>query len=277
MSEAVILRFAQEELVYLLRALRIQAIPGASATALGTLDADHIALAMANADRSLRARNAVLLEGPEQRKLDPVVAGLLRACVGARYTLLAEWLDGNTSGQRFLYSFADYAIVEHSVPDPDIHQFTAFADTHAAVDRVHALLETTGARPGNGAPGRLSNGAWMAARAVAAASSARAQQVLATELPAQTAAGLAESLTQTFQARHLALWPGVLDDQHPHDPQATLTVISGAGGTYAVVLTAPGGALSVEPADPALATRIADELMALALAVLRAPQPASDQ
>lgn len=272
MPDAVRLRLAQEEMVYLLRALQIPAIAGASATSLGGLDADHTALAMADADRALRAREIVRADGPDERRVDPVVAGLIRACAAAHYTLLLDHQDASVT-RRFVYTFADYAIVEHSQPETHIHQFLAMGTVADALRRLDALLAVSGASPGAVQDvARLTAARWDAARAAMSADPAKAQQILAEELPAPLAAGIASTLREARAVRHLALWHGMLDDAHPRDPQATLTAISGAGGLYVLISAAPGALLAVLPATPELVIQRARTLLEPALAVLRPPQ-----
>src|SRR5229473_4597063 len=90
MSDAILLRFAQEELVYLLRALSIGTLHGMDSRLLGDLDMDHQALALAVADRTLRARGSVRWDSQEERHVDPIVAGTLRDCAQPRYSLLVD-------------------------------------------------------------------------------------------------------------------------------------------------------------------------------------------
>lgn len=281
MPDAVLLRLAQQEVVYLLRALQIPAITGASATSLGTLDADHVALAMADADRTLRAREVVRADGPDTRQVAPVAAGLLRACAAAQYTLLLDTQDASGT-RRVVFTFADYAIVEHSQPEPGVHQFLALGTAEDASKRFDALLAIAGATPGTGQAGRLSPQRWDAARAVSATDAARTRQLLAEELPPATAAALAATLGQATAQRHLALWRGLVDEAQPREPAVTLAALSGAGGLFVVAGVAPGAPLDVLPATPELLTRRAGEMLRPALAVLRplstqAPDGASAQ
>lgn len=274
MPDAVLLRFAQQEIVYLLRALQIPAIAGANAASLGKLDADHIALAMADADRALRAREVVHADGPDARQVDPVVAGLLRACAAAQYTALLD--NQSVKGtRRVVYTFADYAVVEHGQPEPGVHQFLALGTIEDTSKRLDALLAMEGAAPGAGETGRLSPGRWDAARAVSAKDAARTQQILAEELPAATAAALASTLAHATAQLHVALWRGTVDEAQPREPQATLGAFAGAGGLF-VVAGAPSAApLDVFPATPELVARRAREMLQPALAVLRTDRAAA--
>ena len=277
MPDAVLLRFAQQEIVYLLRALQIPAIAGANAASLGKLDADHIALAMADADRALRAREVVHADGPDARQVDPVVAGLLRACAAAQYTLLLD-SQGVKGTRRVVYTFADYAIVEHSQPEPGVHQFLALGTIEDMSKRLDALLAMEGAAPGTGAAGRINPGRWDAARAVSGKDVARTQQILVEELPPPTAAALASTLAHATAQLHLALWRGMVDEAQPREPQATLAAFAGAGGLFVVVSTASGATdapLDVLPATPELVARRAWEMLEPALAVLRTDSAAA--
>jgi len=280
MPDAVLLRFAQQEVVYLLRALQIPAIAGANAASLGKLDADHIALAMADADRALRAREVVHADGPDARQVDPVVAGLLRAGAGAQYTALLD--SQNAKGtRRLVYTFADYAIVEHDQPEPGVHQFVAFATIEDTSKRLSALLAMEGATPGAGEARRLSPPRWDAARAVSEKDLARTQQILAEELPSTTADGLASTLAHATAQLHVALWRGTVDETQPREPHATLAAFAGAGGLFVVASAASGATgastapLDVLPATPELAARRVREMLKPALAVLRTDRAAA--
>jgi len=237
MSNTLLLRFAIEELVYLLRALQIGEFPGLEEQPLGKLDADHQALALAVADRTLRARHIVRWEGQENRAVDPIAAGLLRDAAHPRYTLLADVAIAGTSSIRYLFTFSEYAAIEHWQPEPGIHQFLAIGDLPEVIAHLRVLLlgdeNTTPARQPESDKLHLSRA--RLERLAAITDTAEAVRLLAAELPQDIAESLAVAYLAPRRLLHLALWQGVPSEHENRQPVNTLTFIEGEQHIFVIL------------------------------------------
>lgn len=237
MSDTLLLRFAAEELVYLLRALQIGEFPGLEEQALGNLDADHQALALAVADRTLRARHVVQWEGHEDRAVDPIAAGLLRDAARPEYTLLADIAHAGKSLTRYLFTFSEYAAIEHWQPEPGIHQFLAIGDLPEVIMHLRALLlgeeNTTATRQPESDKLRLSRA--RLERVAAITDTAEVVHLLAAELPSDIAEELALTYHAPKRLLHLALWQGIPSEEENRQPINTLTLVEGKQHIFVIL------------------------------------------
>lgn len=240
MADALVVRLAREELVYLLRALAIPAIATLEPGPLITLEGEQLALALAVADRTLRARGMVRWGGAEQRTPDPVIVGLLRALGNPGYTLILDvrrTVEAAQPGgrpaqasqpiaQRLVYTFATYAAIEHTHPEPGVHQFVALATAQDAFLRLLQFIEVTdsddaaqnsASTPGQGQAGErpIAQGEISLSvlgemnRLLAAGDAAGAQKALASHLSATLAQGLIGALMAPRSFTQFGLWPGL--------------------------------------------------------------------
>lgn len=233
MPDALLLRFSQEELVYLLRALSIGSFPGLDIHPLGNLNADQQALALAIADRTLRAKGAVGWDGQENRHVDPIVAGMLRDCAQPTYSVLINLVQTGRLNARYLYAFTRHAAIEHYLPEPGIHQFLLIpspADTLSHIIKLLALDNTVQPSDLTGEIShteRLSVERWEAVRVNASTNLNKTVMVLSADLEDETARALASALATPKQVGHLALWHGAPDEAKNVEPDATLTLVQG--------------------------------------------------
>jgi hypothetical protein len=123
MAESFAVRLAREELVYLLRALRIAEIPGAPIPLLGDLDADHTAEALAIADRTLRARGVVRWKDAADRDLDPLIAGVLRNYAAPQVFLALTLRPQSAPPSAVFYSFTGQIVVLQTQAEPGVYLF----------------------------------------------------------------------------------------------------------------------------------------------------------
>lgn len=235
MSNTLLLRFAQEELVYLLRALQIGKFPGLQEKPLGNLDADHQSLALAVADRTLQARGIVIGEGSQERRVDPVAAGLLRDCAHPTYTLLADVIRSKQVYNRYLYTFSTYSAIEHSLVNPGIHCFISTSSRTETIERVSAALhleandEVTFDAGTNSESYRISMSSERlnAARVALSTDPGKAAQLLASELPDEIAGDLIAVISEPRLTLSLALWLGIPDETKNRVPETTLSMLQG--------------------------------------------------
>ncbi len=277
MADALVVRLAREELVYLLRALSIPAIATLEPGALITLEGEQLALALSVADRTLRARGMVRWGGAEQRNPDPVIVGLLRALGNPGYTLILDVRrtaeaaqPGGQPGQgsnqpiaqRLVYTFASYTAVEHTQPEPGVHQFVALATAQDAFLRLLQLIEVAdtdedtaqngattseqGQAPGRPiAQGEISlNVLGEMNRLLATGNAAGAQKALASHISATLAQGLIGALTAPRSFSQFGLWPGL-----PFTISPPTGETSGASGMGSLVPQPPAATLIVAQAQ----------------------------
>ncbi|HTK09388.1 MAG TPA: hypothetical protein VL485_19615 [Ktedonobacteraceae bacterium] len=222
MSNSVLLRFANEEMIYLLRALQITDFPGLDPEPLKNMADSEKSLLMMAADHALRARGLIRWQGETEREVDPFVARVLLACARPRYTLFIDMRDS-----QLLHIFGPETIVEQCEPEPQVQQYLVMASWEDFSTRLQSLLTH---KYGNGSVplpgGQISRDLWVEALSVAQTDSAWANALLNRSLPPQTANALLAILHDPQQIQYLALWK-----QTPaagqSAPIAALTIVVG--------------------------------------------------
>lgn len=245
MSENILFRFANEEMIYLLRSLNIADFPGMTPEPLKQLSDEEKLLLMATVDHTLRARGLVLWDGETTRQIDPLVITLLLECAHPDFTLFVDLLDTTTGAARLLYIFGSEAIVEQCEVEPQVQQYLRLPSHEAALQRLQALLlpERNEALEGTAATlpiGQLSMDLWQEALKVARAGESGAATLLARSLPNLTAEALAEALHAFQRICYLGRWkqtPSSEEDQ----PDAALTVVIGGKQLFLLWQEKPGG------------------------------------
>jgi len=222
MAEALLIRLAHEEIIYLLRALDIAQLGNLTPETLGDLDDDHRALAMAIADRSLRARAMVHWKDVENRDVDGVVAGVLRACAAPRFTLE---IDARRSGQlarQFRYTFSERVAIEQVVAEPGIYQFLTTISASDVLRQLRLLLQLdeTADQPLDAALIPVTRysipfHALTAARDSVITDPASARSLLADALPEPIAASLIEAFVAPIASYSLSFHAGPAETGQP--------------------------------------------------------------
>src|SRR5215469_4375004 len=123
MAEGAILRFANEEMIYLLRALHLTDFPGLDPEPLKELADSEKSLLMLIADHTLRARGLVHWRGQEQREVDPLITRILQECARPAYTLFVDAINADTATAQFLYIFGSEIILEQFEAEPQVQQY----------------------------------------------------------------------------------------------------------------------------------------------------------
>ncbi len=234
MAEVLLLRFAEEELIYLQRALHITAFPGFEAPSFTKLGEDYQALALAVADRTLRARSVVRWDGATEREVDPVAAGLLRDHARPHYSLFFDIMRKERPDQRFLYTCSKTGTIEYSIAEPGIHQFIGFPTRQAFVKRLSALLDLQEVPESLGRSGWISKERWAAALEIAPGNAGQALYIVSTQLPEEIARSFATALYSPSLIYHLALWKGKPDDTTKPRPEMALTILQGKSDLFLV-------------------------------------------
>jgi hypothetical protein len=232
MSEAILVRFSQEELAYLLRALKIKTLSGLEEHLLGNLDEDHQALALAVADRTLRARGSIRWESSQQRQVDAIVVGILQDCAHPHYTLLVDVLEKNKLYLRTLFTFNEQTVIEHAIPEPDIHEFVLFPSRVEVLNRLHQLLTIQEWEGLRGAAENLSLEQLDNVRKFALDDLEKASVILSEHLSVSTVKNLAEHLSSEIRMQRLSLWVGKPDQFENNKPESVLNIIQGKAGIF---------------------------------------------
>jgi hypothetical protein len=244
MPDSVLLRFASEEMIYLLRALHIADFPGLDAEPLKELADSEKSLLMLAADHTLRARGLVRWQGDSEREIDPFIAKVLLECSRPRYTLFLDSRDA-----RLLHIFSAEMIVEQCEPEPGVQQYLVMASREAYQARLQGLIAPG---PGNGPSalpgGQISLERWKEVLGVVRADEGRARVLLASSLPPQTAGALLEAIREPRQLQYLARWkrtPGA----GQNSPEAMLTLVAGPNQLFLLWSEQPDNLrLTVQPA-----------------------------
>jgi hypothetical protein len=273
MAEAVLLRFSQEELVYLLRALKIPTLTGLGSQPLGDLDEEHQGLALAVADRALRARGVVRWNTNQERSLDPLVAGLLRDCAGPDYSLAVEIRQKEQPTQQYRYVFTRHVVIEQSLPEPGVHQFMALATRADVLARLDTLVHYPPGITAGGQPGQIPIRRLLEVQAVAPANPNEARRILGAGLPIETARILASLLSAPNIVQYLALWKGAPDQPAKHPPIASLTILQSQ--QYLFCLKQPAEETAPVEVIPGTAAQVPVQIEHLLTPALEALEAAS--
>jgi len=254
MPESILFRFANEEMVYLLRSLKITDFPGIAPEPLKQLTDEEKSLLMTAMDHTLRARGLVRWDGETTRQIDPLVSALLQECAHPAFTLFVDLLDAITGAARLLYIFGSEAIVEQCEVEPQVQQYLRLPSYEATLQRWQALLfpEQDEALEGTATTlpiGQLSMDRWQEALKVARADRSNAATLLARDLPGSTAEALAEALHTFRRICYLGRWQQMPASEEDR-PDAALTVVMGNKQLFLLWQEEPGSlSLTVMPAD----------------------------
>ncbi len=225
MAEALLIRLAHEEVIYLLRALDIAHLGNLTPETLGDLDDDHRALVMAVADRTLRARAMVHWKDAEHRDVDGVVAGALRACAAPRFTLEIDVRRADQPAHQLRYAFTERVAVEQAIAEPGVYQFLT---TISASDVLRALAqllqldepldETPETAPSGDAPSVIALETLTAARDLAVADPVAARRLLESALSSSIATHLIDVFTAPTAAYSLEFRVEPVEPVQPVQP-----------------------------------------------------------
>lgn len=252
MAEGVLFRFANEEMVFLLRALQIADFPGLAPEPLKELEDSQKSLLMQVADHSLRARGLVYWRSETEREIDPLIAELLQECSQPDYTLFVDMLDTHSSARKLLYLFSAEAIVEQQEPEPQVQQYLVMTGREAFTKRLHALFVQAQSGLSTSLPtGQISETLWTKALNLARSDAEQASSLLMESLPAQTASALAAAVHDLQRIEYLALWKRTPSAEQRY-PARTLTIVTGSDQLILLWWEEPGTSpLQVIPASVA--------------------------
>lgn len=131
----VSLSFSQEEVVLILKLLGTDSIPGVGQHPFGDVAQDVEQHLLASAERTLRARAMISIDG-ELINIDQLVVALIGTCAVPRFSwLVTRTLPKQLPENRF-YHITPSMFVEHIISGPGIHTFTAIATQAQTIERL---------------------------------------------------------------------------------------------------------------------------------------------
>lgn len=229
MAEGILLRFANEEVIYLLRSLNIPDFPGIALDPLKALNDEQKSLLMMEADHTLRARGLVHWRGETQREIAPLIRKMFQDCAQPRYTLFVDMRDAHTPARQWLYIIGSEMYVEQCEPEPQVQQYLVIPSQEEFSQRLQRLVIPQQEEQSDAdtlPPGQISLDRWREALRVDSEDEAGASTLLTGSLPAQTAEALAASLHDFQQVRYLACWQQTPTPERS-SPDAALTLVAG--------------------------------------------------
>jgi hypothetical protein len=135
----MLFRFAAEEVVYLLRSLRLSDFPGFAPQSLKQLAAGEKSLSMMDADHTLRARGLVRWRSETERELDPLIGNLLLECWQPGYPLFVHTREASNPDGQLLYLFGEEITVEQCELEPQVQQYLVIRSREDFARRLWTL------------------------------------------------------------------------------------------------------------------------------------------
>lgn len=192
---------SREELLYVLTVLDSPFLPGLDADPNGDLSQEQQDLALAIAERALRARQLVRIEPDGTVQLQRQLLAMVGTCAYAVRTIFVyHWPSGSETPTRtFCHVRGENAVV-HTRPDDVIHRFVLLASADHLVDEVLAACAYANRPVTTPQQGAVATHAFAQARQLAdAGDPTQAAEVLAQGGGGELAVPLAETLGHTPQ------------------------------------------------------------------------------
>jgi hypothetical protein len=218
---------SRDELLVVLSLLQAQTLPGVDADPLGPRDAGQQALALAVAERGLRARGLARRRADGQLILRRDLISTVGVCAYAQSSIsVHHWPSGGQEPLRFFGHVRGAEVSAHSRPEDVLHVFTQLPGREQLIDRLLAVIDFEDVIDGDAPAVTLSRQEFVQVREAAAAGALAGGSVAAPAgLAAAWAADPQVTLIQTIKAT-----PGAVEQ---HDA----TLIRGANGVWWVMPT----------------------------------------
>lgn len=226
------IRLSAEELVMLLWLLNTPTLPGLGDNPFAGWTEREIAIALASAERSLRARRFISKTSEGQIQMEQVVMALVGTCAAPEVSVVLSCETPERG--RFVHYFHATSLlaVEHTNPEPGIHLFEALEGKQAILKRLEALLALSGQSAPPARPGQITLATLQEATRAAQEGAEKAQIVLESQgLDAQTAGALGETLARVRRRSALAVIHG-LREKNPRSDG--LVILEGPNGLWAL-------------------------------------------
>lgn len=127
-ADKVSLTLSIEEMLFLLRLLRAETLPGLPERPFEGMTPEQIAASLVAAERGLQASNLVRIYETERRvEMDAICMALLGVCLIPRFSILVTFQRAGEPPQVRYYHAGSDLVVEHTSPQPGLHTFTGAA------------------------------------------------------------------------------------------------------------------------------------------------------
>lgn len=149
-------RLGHEELAYMLGVLGARTLPGLEDDPLDGLDRGQREAVLGACERSLLARGLVRIDEKEAKvQVEQFTLALLGTCVYPQVTTSLAVLRKNGDVDGRYYHRRDSFTVEHSFPEPGIHEFCTAVDIESFKSRVLQALRLKNGFPPRDEPFRI--------------------------------------------------------------------------------------------------------------------------
>jgi len=140
--EPVNILVSREELLFVLKALGADFIPGLEAAALAELPAEQQTLALAVAERALRARDLVRGLAGRDAEIHTALLTMVGVCAYAHHVVFAYHWPANASAPRQYFGhIRGDDIVAHTRPNDGLHLFSLLPDKSYLSDQILAFCQ----------------------------------------------------------------------------------------------------------------------------------------
>lgn len=229
------IRLGTEELMFVLWLLNTPTLPGLGANPFGDLPAEQVAVALASAERSLRARRLVGKAKDGSVQMEQVVMALVGTCAVPERSVVLTCEAPDTGRIVHYFHATELLAVEHSNPEPGVHLFEALPDATAIPGRLGELMHLGQQPAPNAEPAHVTEETLQRATQAARDGPEKALAVLlSVGLEKRTAGELAAALARTRRRSALASVHHLREETPASDG---FVVLEGPNGLWAMVTT----------------------------------------
>ncbi len=252
MTDPLPIRLTQAELQLVVRALKIETLPGIAPDLLVGFDEEQRQTALRIADQTLRARRYVGWNSDLQHVINPALADLLLDYAHPTATLFVDTALPTGRAMPFLYVFSERGIYEQCQPEPDVLQFRMLTGSEELERRLSPHLPEGPARW----HGQIKQQLLSETLRLVSQDEQAARRFFETALPRELAEELAAAYHAPCVVQYIACWNPLPTAEHP-EPQAALTIVQGEAHAFLLWVEEPErGETSLVRVDPFSADRL---------------------
>lgn len=127
-TATISLTLSIEELLFLLRLMRAETLPGLPEKPFEDMTPEQTAASLVAAERGLQDRGLVHIDEAEHRvEIDVVCMALLGVCMIPRFSILVTFQSAGDPPRARYYHAGSDLVVEHTSPKPGLHTFVGAA------------------------------------------------------------------------------------------------------------------------------------------------------
>jgi len=127
-TENLSVLLSQEELIFLLFILKADFIPGLDPDPLGEMTKEQKGLALAHAERALRARDLVMVDEKGELEVREMLLLIIGTCAYPELMISLHHFPTNAAPNRTFWNLRSGVIVAHNRPQPPLHGFSMLKD-----------------------------------------------------------------------------------------------------------------------------------------------------